>query len=86
MVIELVEDSAEKIETDGLCEGEEDGLEKLLEYSKFKPGAIHDVSVYEFWEKELEAPNWILEILRDGYKIPFKEEPGSYYERNNKVS
>jgi hypothetical protein len=77
----------EKILEDGLGDdNRQDSGDSLLEFNVFKPGSIHDPKFLEFWEKELEAPAWILDVLRDGYRIPFKEAPGPYFERNNKVS
>jgi hypothetical protein len=32
----------------------------------------------------LEAPQWILKVIKEGYEIPFKSLPGEYYERNNR--
>ncbi len=64
----------------------EDSSDELLEFNVFKPGSIHEPKFFEFWEKELEAPAWILDVLKNGYKIPFKTVPGPYFERNNKVS
>jgi hypothetical protein len=52
----------------------------------FRPGSIHYPQFYKFWEEVLEAPAWILEILREGYKIPFKTLPGPYMEPNNKTA
>ncbi len=58
----------------------------LLSFNEFRPGSIHDPQFYKFWEEVLEAPAWILEILREGYKIPFKTLPGPYMEPNNKTA
>ena len=55
-----------------------------MEFNAFRPGSIHEEQYYDFWEKTLEAPPWILEIIREGYEIPFKSQPGQYFEKNNR--
>jgi len=49
--------------------------------SQFKPGGIH--SKYEFWEKELQASRWVLDVIEQGYTIPFEKQPDNYEEPNN---
>jgi len=29
----------------------------------------------EFWEHELQASGWVLDLIREGYKVPFQSEP-----------
>ena len=38
----------------------------------------------DFWLHELKADIWTVNILEEGYRLPFREEPGQYQERNNK--
>ena len=57
----------------------------LRKFRDFKAGSIHEAEVFEFWEKELRAPEWVLNTLKLGYMIPFKALPGQYEERNNKT-
>ena len=59
-----------------------EGTEDLM-LNEFKAGSIHDFKFFEFWEKELMAPLWVLDTLRNGYEIPFFAEPGPYEEQNN---
>ena len=51
--------------------------------TEFYPGSIHAEEVREFWRTELKAGNWVMETLKDGYVIPFKEPPPIYEEPNN---
>ena len=39
--------------------------------AKFRPGAIHDSSRRRFWEEELKAGKWVMNVLENGYVIPF---------------
>ena len=67
-----------------MCESDlrkEQALE--LKYNIFKAGLIHDSAFFNFWEKELLAPLWVLDTLKNGYEIPFLEQPSPYEERNN---
>ena len=56
-----------------------------MPFRKFEAGSIHSVEVLDFWEKELRASEWILNTLRKGYLIPFRENPSKYEERNNRT-
>ena len=49
----------------------------------FSPGSIHSEEVREFWKKELNANEWVMLTLKEGYVIPFKEFPPKYEEPNN---
>ena len=49
----------------------------------FEPGRIHLEEYRDFWKDILGASNWVLETLKEGYKLPFAELPGPYEERNN---
>jgi len=57
----------------------------LLEDEAFRPGRIHEEKYFDYWKNELRAGSWILNVLQNGYKIPFKDgvEPPLYEERNN---
>jgi len=48
----------------------------------FKASAIHEKCYWKFWEEELEAGPWIMNIIKSGYR-PFSQEPTEYFERNN---
>jgi len=47
------------------------------------PGGIHHPDVHEFWEQELKASEWVMDVIKHGYTIPFVEKPPSYEEENN---
>uniref|UniRef100_A0A7M5X9B2 Uncharacterized protein n=1 Tax=Clytia hemisphaerica TaxID=252671 RepID=A0A7M5X9B2_9CNID len=40
----------------------------------------------KFWESELDAPPFILDIVKTGYSLPFITTPPPAYSRNNKSS
>lgn len=50
----------------------------------FVPGSIHKEEFREFWRTNLEAGEWVMDVLRDGYVIPFVRIPPTYEEANNK--
>ena len=50
----------------------------------FSPGGIHQPGALSFWRHELKANDWVLEVLANGYVIPFEEPPTQYEEGNNK--
>lgn len=39
-----------------------------------------------FWAKELNAPNHLLEVIKNGYKLPFIDTPVNRIFRNNKAA
>ena len=43
--------------------------------SQFRPGTIHESSYRSFWKDELKAGNWVMEVLANGYVIPFEYSP-----------
>jgi len=49
--------------------------------SQFLPGSIHDK--IPFWKDTLTSSPWVIQLLTDGYKVPFTTLPGQYYEPNN---
>jgi hypothetical protein len=51
--------------------------------TQFSPGSIHSKEVREFWKRELNAGEWVMETLKESYVIPFKEFPSKYEEPNN---
>jgi len=53
--------------------------------STFQPGGIHDR--FEFWEKQLQAGAWVLDLIKNGYSVPFTSEPDiSEFPNNSTVS
>jgi len=63
------------------CSSKSFDQSNLIQSSSFVPGSIHQCIA--FWESELQASNWVLNVLRDGYSIPFETEPPVYQEKNN---
>ena len=51
---------------------------------KIFSGGIHQPKAIQFWSSELKANQWVLEVLENGYVIPFEKEPIQYEEDNNK--
>lgn len=63
---------------------EQKGLDyKSCIQTEFSPGSIHKEEVREFWQKELKASEWVMEVLKEGYVIPFIKPPPVYEEQNN---
>ena len=57
-------------------------LENELEYvgrrlttNSSVPANIHRDRFFKFWEEELEAPQFVLDTLKNGYSLPFACEP-----------
>jgi hypothetical protein len=42
---------------------------------EFIPGSIHKEDVREFWRTDLQASEWVIDVLGDGYIIPFVGSP-----------
>ena len=66
--------------------------ETASEIKSFVPGCRDDFSVRGrlkehiwFWER-IEAPEYILETIRSGCRIPFLVDPPYHYKRNNNLS
>ena len=59
---------------------------KYVDYTSptFIPGSIHNKQYQEFWKNELQAGEWVMETLKNGYVIPFLSLPPPYEEPNNK--
>ena len=51
---------------------------------EFYPGSIHSEDVRAFWQNDLQAGEWAMDVLTQGYVIPFVESPPAYEEANNK--
>ena len=41
-------------------------------------------NAFEFWEKDLEAPPFVMDIIRQGYSLPFSEFPPRCFQSNNR--
>ena len=44
-------------------------------------GKIHEAT--DFWKNELQASPFVLSIIENGYRIPFKNKPTSFFYKNN---
>ena len=49
-------------------------------------GNVHRAAYREFWKSQIQPDEWVLQVLEEGYRLPFKDgEPHqAYRERNNK--
>ena len=99
---ETVKNSPEEMSDDNFTEeedgrGEDDTTEgeqaarKPRQYQsptdeKLVAGRIHREEVREFWKKTLKADDYTMNVLAEGYKLPFKEgcTQQQYQEKNNK--
>ena len=72
--------------TDSETECEEESSQKGGGSHDQVAGNIHKEKFRDFWKTELEADEYVLNILEQGYKLPFKEgcKPEKYREKNNK--
>ena len=41
-------------------------------------------NAFEFWEKDLVAPPFVMDIIRQGYSLPFSEFPPRCFQSNNR--
>jgi len=48
-------------------------LENFRPPPVFSPGGIHAKS--DFWEHTLHSGAWVMDIIKNGYKVPFHSEP-----------
>ena len=48
------------------------------------PGRLSNPEFYDFWKNELQASEFVLDTIRNGYKFPFVSEPPPGICRNNK--
>ena len=49
----------------------------------FVPGGIHSQEVLAFWEHELKANAWVLDVIKHGYSLPFTSPPQPSLTKNN---
>ncbi len=69
---------------DSGCNVTSGARQKIDLIKEFYPGSIHSEDVRNFWRTELKAGEWVMELLKEGYVIPFVEHPPAYEEANNK--
>ena len=41
---------------------------------------------FEYWQNELQAPPFVLNVVKNGYSLPFDSTPESSYAKNNASS
>ena len=49
----------------------------------YTPGSIHTKDTAKFWKEELKASGWVMDVIENGYVIPFESLPKEYEEPNN---
>jgi len=54
--------------------------------SKFCPASIHGEKEVVFWRDVLQAPEWVMDVLTQGYVLPFERFPDEAYEEQNNKS
>jgi hypothetical protein len=47
------------------------------------PGGIHGEDVRDFWQNTLKANNWVMDVLKYGYSLPFHSTPEPSCDKNN---
>ena len=52
-------------------------------FQNFVPGGIHEPKAIQFWDSELKANQWVMEVLKHGYVLPLEKIPEIYEEENN---
>jgi hypothetical protein len=59
--------------------------EKIAEnkHVSFEVGSIHKSQFRQFWLEELKYNDWVKQLLKIGYVLPFREAPPLYEEDNN---
>jgi hypothetical protein len=61
-----------------------DGSDRAMQNAtRFYPGSIHSEEVRDFWQDRLKANELVMDVLKNGYVIPFIEPPPIYEEENN---
>ena len=73
-----------KSETSTAAEGSRAQIPAKEQTQKFSPGGIHQKDAIFFWKSEIKANQWVIEVLENGYVIPFDRQPERYEEDNNK--
>ena len=52
----------------------------------FRAGSIHGQDQIRYWKEHLKASNWVIEVLEQGYTLPFEKYPECSYEEDNNQS
>ena len=53
--------------------------------TEFFHGSVNQEAVRDFWRTELKAGTWVMDLLQDGYIIPFVKPPTVYAEPSQDV-
>ena len=57
---------------------------KKLSTNSLVPGRLSDPKFYEFWKNDLNADDFVLKTVSEGYQFPLISEPPSSFCENNK--
>jgi hypothetical protein len=71
-------------ESDAVIEDLEEAQMDL--HTPFIPGTIHEESKIAFWMDTLKSSQWVMEVLTQGYVLPFEKFPDAKYEEQNNKS
>jgi len=77
---------AEEKTDSGQCISETFDEPEMDLQSKFCPGSIHGEKEVSYWREVLQAPNWVMDVLTQGYVLPFEQFPDEVYEEQNNKS
>ena len=83
---EAAEGSGQRAEEEAASEAQAGSDQCRTKERKTVAGNIHKEEYRQFWKESLQADDYILEILKTGYKLPFRKgcKPQRYREENNK--
>lgn len=54
--------------------------------AEFRSGTIHGEKEVKFWKDVLQASGWVIEVLTQGYVLPFEQFPEKEYDEPNNKS
>ena len=57
---------------------------RKLTTDKRVPGSICNKEYYDYWKNVIRAPQFVLDTLKEGYKLPLREEPPASFCPNNR--
>jgi hypothetical protein len=71
--------------TEILSDVQEEDRMQTHSAKEFFPGGIHTEDSIQFWEKELQAGEWVLNLLKEGYILPLQKRLQIPYEEENNL-
>ena len=71
------------LEVKPLWDVNDEMIRKPLSTNVRVPASINNPAVFNFWKNILNASDYVLNIVKDGYKFPFKSLPPASFEKNN---